>query len=137
MWLKRWTRKLDTMPCEDSNPTVNKKFSFCNFRLFRVPRSWTGSIQMKSSLTFIRGNMWIEREKDTFLNDGVAKRLFILVRTSFNSKSIKFDNRFLHKAFLLVLCTIFFLNCLPIYMYTSINAYFLPIFKFNYCQNHA
>ena len=40
--------------------------NFCNVHLFRVPRSWTGSIQMKSSMTFIRGNICIEREKDTF-----------------------------------------------------------------------
>ena len=39
---------------------------FCNGHLFRVPRSWTGSVQMKSSMTFIRGNRYIEREKDTF-----------------------------------------------------------------------
>ena len=39
---------------------------FCNAHLFRVPRSWTGSVQMKSSMTFIRGNRCIEREKDNF-----------------------------------------------------------------------
>ena len=39
---------------------------FCNVHLFRVPRRWTGSVQMKSSMTFIRGNRCIEREKDTF-----------------------------------------------------------------------
>ena len=41
-------------------------FSFCNFRLFRVPRSSTFQIQMKSSTTFIRGNTvgaYREREK--------------------------------------------------------------------------
>ena len=37
---------------------------FCNGHLFRVPRSWTGSVQMKSSMTFIRGNRYIERVKD-------------------------------------------------------------------------
>ena len=47
-----------------SNPTVHK--IFCNVYLFRVPRSWTGTIQMKSSMTFIRGNRCIEREKDNF-----------------------------------------------------------------------
>ena len=35
---------------------------FCNVHLFRVPRSWTGSAKMKSSMTFIRGNSCIERE---------------------------------------------------------------------------
>ena len=36
---------------------------FCgNAHLFYVPRSWTGSVQMKSSITFIRGNMCIERK---------------------------------------------------------------------------
>ena len=41
---------------------------FCNIHLFRVHRSWTGSVQMKSSMTFIRCNRCIEREreKDTF-----------------------------------------------------------------------
>ena len=39
---------------------------FHNVHLFRVPRSWTSRIQMKSSMTFIRGNRCIEREKDTF-----------------------------------------------------------------------
>ena len=44
-----------------SNPTVDK--IFCNAYLFRVPRSWTGSVQMKSRMTFIRGNRCIERER--------------------------------------------------------------------------
>ena len=39
---------------------------FCNIRLFRVPHSWTCSVQMKSSMTFIRGNRCIERETDNF-----------------------------------------------------------------------
>ena len=43
-------------PCGvgDSNPTVEK--IFCNVHFFRAPRSWTGSVQMKSSMTFIRDN---------------------------------------------------------------------------------
>ena len=45
-----------------SNPTVDK--IFCNVHLFRVPCSWTGSVQMKSSMKFIRGNMCIERESN-------------------------------------------------------------------------
>ena len=56
-----------------SNPTVGK--IFCNVHLFRVPDSWTCSVQMKSSMTFIRGNRCIEREKDTFKNDREVKRL--------------------------------------------------------------
>ena len=47
-----------------SNPTVDK--IFCNVHLFRVPRSWAGSVQMKSSMTFNRGKRFIERENDTF-----------------------------------------------------------------------
>ena len=39
---------------------------FCNVHLFRVPHSWTGSVQMKSSMAFIRGYRCIEREKDNF-----------------------------------------------------------------------
>ena len=36
-----------------------------NVHLFRVTRSWTGSVQMKSSMAFIRGNRnrCIERER--------------------------------------------------------------------------
>ena len=60
-------------PCRvaSSNPTVNKMF--CNVYLFRVPQSWTGSIQMKSSMTFIRGNRCIEREKYVFKNSRECK----------------------------------------------------------------
>ena len=47
-----------------SNPTVDT--IFCNVYLFRVPRSWSDSVQMKSSITFIRGNRCLEREKDNF-----------------------------------------------------------------------
>ena len=48
---------------------------FCNVYLFRVPRSWTGSVKMKSSMTFKRGNRCIEREKDDFKNGGEVQRL--------------------------------------------------------------
>ena len=44
--LRRWTYKLVSLLCECSNPTMNKNF-FCNDHLFRVPRRWTGSAQMK------------------------------------------------------------------------------------------
>ena len=40
---------------------------FCNVHLFRVPRSWTGSVQMKSSMAFIRGNRRIKREREVIL----------------------------------------------------------------------
>ena len=65
MWLRWWTRKLDTVPgMPGSNPSADKNFSFCNFWLFRVPRTWTyGRIQMKSNMTFIQGNRSIERER--------------------------------------------------------------------------
>ena len=46
---------------------------FCNVHLFRVPRSWTGSVQMKSSITFIRGNRCIEREKYNFKSREVKR----------------------------------------------------------------
>ena len=46
---------------------------FCNVHLFRVPRSWTGSVQMKSSMIFIRGNKCIEREKDNFKSREVKR----------------------------------------------------------------
>ena len=40
-----------------SNPTVDK--IFCNVHLFRVPLRWTGSVQMKSSMKFIRDHRCI------------------------------------------------------------------------------
>ena len=54
-----------------SNPIVDK--IFCNVNLFRVPGSWTCSVQMKSSTTFIRGNRCIEREKDNFKSREVKR----------------------------------------------------------------
>ena len=48
---------------------------FLNVHLFRVPRSWTGSVQMESSMTFIRGNRCIERQKDIFKFGREVKRL--------------------------------------------------------------
>ena len=45
-----------------SNPTNDK--IFCNVHLFHVPCSWSGSVQMESNMTFVRGNRCIEREKD-------------------------------------------------------------------------
>ena len=55
-----------------SNPTVDKIF-FCNVHLLRVPRSWTGNVQMKSSMIFIRGNRCIEGEKDKFKSREVKR----------------------------------------------------------------
>ena len=49
------------------------RFFFCNDHLFCVPRSLTGSVQMKSSMTFIPGNRCIEREKDTFKSREVKR----------------------------------------------------------------
>ena len=46
---------------------------FCNVYLFRVLRSWTDSVQMKSSMTFIRGKRCIEREKDYFKSREVKR----------------------------------------------------------------
>ena len=71
-WWERWTRNLEAVRCvAGSNHTVDK--IFCNVRLFRVPRSWTGSVQVKSSMTFIRCNRCIEREKDNFKNREVKR----------------------------------------------------------------
>ena len=50
-------------------------FLFCYFHLFRVPHTWTGRVQMKSSMSFIQGNRCIEREKDNFKNGGEIKHL--------------------------------------------------------------
>ena len=54
-----------------SNSTVGK--IFCIVRLFRVPRSWTGIVQMKSSMTITRGNRCTEREKDNFKSREVKR----------------------------------------------------------------
>ena len=51
-----------------------------NVHLFRVPRGWTGSVQLKSSMPFIRSNRCIYTEKDYFINGETFKR----VRTTFN-----------------------------------------------------
>ena len=56
---------------------------FCNVNLFRVPRSWTGSFQMKSSMPFIRGNRYIERKKDNSKSREV-KRLKLKVMFLFD-----------------------------------------------------
>ena len=45
---------------------------FCNVHLFRVPRSWTGSVQIKSSMTFIRGSSRCI-EKDNFKSREVKR----------------------------------------------------------------
>ena len=72
VWSRRWTCNLKTVRVGGSNPTVDK--ICCNVHLFSVPRSLTDSVQMKSSMTFIRGNRCIEREKDNFKNVGEVKR---------------------------------------------------------------
>ena len=46
---------------------------FCNVHLFRVPRRWTGSVQMKSNISFIRGKRCIVREKDNFKSREVKR----------------------------------------------------------------
>ena len=61
------------MPSGDSNPTVDK--IGCNVHLFCVLLRWTGSVQMKSSMPFIRGNRCIEREKDILKIGREVKRL--------------------------------------------------------------
>ena len=53
---------LVSLPCEGSNPTMIRLRFFCNIYFFRVPRSWTGSVEMKTSMIFIRGNRCIERK---------------------------------------------------------------------------
>ena len=66
-----------------SNPIVDKNFLFCNFSMFRAPGSLTGPIQMKSSMSCIRGSRRIERKKDNFRNVGVVQRQFELMWTSY------------------------------------------------------
>ena len=46
---------------------------FCNVHLFRVPRSRTGSVQMISSMTFIRGKRCIENDKDNYKSREVKR----------------------------------------------------------------
>ena len=47
------------MPCGGLNPTVDKNVSFCNFRLFRVLRTWTGRIYdvFPRNMTYFLQNM--------------------------------------------------------------------------------
>ena len=69
--LRRWTCNLEALPRWGFESYRGQ--DFCNVHLFRVLCSWTGSVQMKSSMTFIRGNRCTE--KDDFKNDGEVKRL--------------------------------------------------------------
>ena len=71
-WLERWTWNLEALRCWWFKSYHGQ--DFCNVHLFRVPRSWTGSVQMKSSMTFLRGYRCIEREKDN-LKSREVKRL--------------------------------------------------------------
>ena len=59
---------------------------FGTVHLFRVPRSWTGTVQMKSSMAFIRGNRCIEREKDNFKSHEVKRLKECALALSFNRK---------------------------------------------------
>ena len=68
-------RLVTLTPCRLWVRILTWKIFFCNFNLFRVPLSWTGSIQMKSIMTFIRGYRCIYREKDIFKNGREVKRL--------------------------------------------------------------
>ena len=71
-WLERWTCNVEAMRCFWLESYRGQDF-FCNVHLFRFPRKWTGSVQMKSSMTFIRGNRCIEREKDNFKSREVKR----------------------------------------------------------------
>ena len=59
-WLWRWTCNLEAVRCCWFESYRGQHF--CNVHLFRVPRTWTCSVQMKSSITFIRGNRCMESE---------------------------------------------------------------------------
>ena len=59
--LRRWTCKPVSLPCEGSNPTMNT--IFCNVHLFRVPRSCTGTVQMKSRARQSSGVIGAYRER--------------------------------------------------------------------------
>ena len=61
---------------------------FCNVHLFRVPRSWTGSVQMKSSMPFIRGYRCREREIYNFKSRKVKRsKDCALALSALNEKS--------------------------------------------------
>ena len=94
-WWERWTWNLEAVRgVAGSNPTVDDRGIFCNVRLFRVPRSWTGSVQMKSSMTFIRGNRCIDREKDNFKSREVKrlKECALALSWKLTQRFITFDN---------------------------------------------
>ena len=63
---RRLSCKLEVVPSLGFESYLRQDF-FCNVHLFcvpfRIPLSWTGSVQMKSSMTFIRGNN-AERERE-------------------------------------------------------------------------
>ena len=67
-WWERWTCNLEAVRCHWFESYRGQDF-FCNVHLFRLPRS----VQMKSSMTFIRGNRCIEREKDNFKSREVKR----------------------------------------------------------------
>ena len=64
-WLWRWICKSEAVPCWWFESYCGKDL-FCNVHLFRVSRSWTGGVQMKSSMTFLRGNRCKEREREKY-----------------------------------------------------------------------
>ena len=60
-------------PCDVGGSNLTMDMIFCNVHLFRVPRSWTGSIQMKSGMTFIQGYRCIDRAKHNFKSSEVKR----------------------------------------------------------------
>ena len=92
-----WTCSLEA-GVDGSNPTMDTIF-FCNIHLFRVPRSCTGSVQMKSSMTFIRGNRCIEREKCNFKSREVKrlKECTLALTWICRTLQIQFELRWLKK----------------------------------------
>ena len=71
---------------------------FCNVHLFRVPRSWTGGVEMKSSMTFIRGNSRIE--KDTFK----SREVKCLKECALALTSTLSQNNFEHNTVISMMC---------------------------------
>ena len=71
---------------------------FCNFHLFRVPRSWTGSVQMKSSMTFFRCNRCLGREKDNFKSRKVnrLKECALALKCNSEKAYLTYCNSYIH-----------------------------------------
>ena len=109
------------VPCGvgGSNPTVDK--SFCNVHLFRVPRSWTGSVwkEWALALTF---DLCKRQDENTYTN--------IVSDSQSCSLEIKLDSLILWTALFLHLLNITFQLCRHIAQNTCLFMLFLHVYRY-------